>query len=372
VDIRKSYKTTPKGDLQPVEALLKTMLENGMVDTVLGAKSDKDITQIKPEQIGDPENISDMNMNAYIAFNFSKMDSAAKFVHKTMGGGLRNRIGMFGRSCDVRALVELRKRHQVDFNNLIVIGIEEFGQIEQKTLKAFFTSNSLDPTQLSTVRMGRDQMEMDFIGDVQSYPLDSELHVCHNCANCHHKSIQSADVIASFLAGEPVLTALTEKGLTVLEKADAYLEFTETTNESEGMLKEMEAEGRNRQLADIEEFRQKTKLEKMQALGACTACGLCIKSCPVCFCVDCSLQNKRKAKEIDVYTFQLSRLAHIGDSCVQCGKCDSNCPKNLPLNIYLNDIAFNLEEKFGYVTGRSFDDIPPRASISDLKLRFKK
>ncbi|MEX2682508.1 MAG: 4Fe-4S dicluster domain-containing protein [Candidatus Sigynarchaeota archaeon] len=82
--------------------------------------------------------------------------------------------------------------------------------------------------------------------------------------------------------------------------------------------------------------------------------------------------KKRKMKKIDQYTFQLSRIAHIADTCVQCGKCDANCPKNLPLNIYFNDIAMQLEEKFGYASGRSINEIAPRANIADMRTRYKK
>ncbi|MEX2756458.1 MAG: Coenzyme F420 hydrogenase/dehydrogenase, beta subunit C-terminal domain [Candidatus Sigynarchaeota archaeon] len=373
MDIGKSYKATPKAKLPPVEALLKTMLDEKLVDKVLGAKVDKDITQVKPEAIDKPENIKDMNMPAFVAFNFAKMDSAAKFLHKSMGGGLNSKVGLFARPCDMRALVELHKRRQVNLDNLITIGIEEYGQIEQKSLKKFFTDKKIDPTKISSVSItGPNKMQMTVDGKVQEFAFDASLQICRNCSNCRNKHVRNADIKASFLSGDIILSPMTKKGLDVMEKAGKWLDYAESSFDSDAILKEMEEKGKAKQLEDIAEFRKKSPEQKMAALGSCTACGICIRACPVCFCVDCVLMNKRKLKKIDQYSFQRSRIAHIADTCVQCGKCDANCPKNLPLNIYFNDIAMQLEEKFGYASGRSINEIAPRANIADMRTRYKK
>ncbi|MBN2154019.1 MAG: Coenzyme F420 hydrogenase/dehydrogenase, beta subunit C-terminal domain [Candidatus Lokiarchaeota archaeon] len=373
MDVGKPYKATPKAKLPPIEALLKTMLEEKLVDKVLGAKVDKDVTQVKPEAIDKAENVKDMNMPAYVAFNFSKMDSASKFLHKSMGGALNSKVGMFARPCDMRALVELHKRRQVNLDNLITIGIEEYGQVEQKSLKKYFTDKKIDPTKISSVRItSPEKVEMVIDGKSQVFPFDATLQICRNCSNCRNKLVRNADIKASFLSGDVILTPVTKKGLDAMEKAGKLLDYAESSFDGEALLKEMEAKGKAKQLQEIAEFRKKTPEQKMAALGSCTACGICIRACPVCFCVDCILMAKRKAKKIDQYTFQLSRIAHIADTCVQCGKCDSNCPKALPLNIYFNDIAMQLEEKYGYVSGRSIDDVPPRANVTDMRARYKR
>ena len=372
MEIGKAYKATAKTDLPPVEALLKTMLEQQMVDKVLGAKIDKDITQVKPEAIDDPENIADMNFTSYVAFNFAKMDSASKFVHKSMGGGLNSKVGLFARPCDVRALVELHKRRQVNLDNLVTIGIEEYGQIDSKNIKKFFTANGIDPASIQGVTMFADKISLTINGEAQEFPFDENLSICHNCSNCRNKMIYNADIKASFLTDTIILTPQTQKGLDVMDAAKELLDFVETSFDSKTILKPLEDKGRAKQLAEIEEFRAKSPSEKMAALGACTACGICIRSCPVCFCVDCALMNKRKEKKIDQFTYQLSRIAHVADTCVQCGKCDTNCPKNLPLNIYFNDIAMNMEKKYGYVTGRSIKEMPPRADVTAMRSRYQK
>ncbi|HME56265.1 MAG TPA: Coenzyme F420 hydrogenase/dehydrogenase, beta subunit C-terminal domain [Candidatus Lokiarchaeia archaeon] len=372
MEIGKAYKATAKTELPPVESLLKIMLEQQMVEKVLGARIDKDITQVKPEAIDNPENIQDMNFTSYVAFNFAKMDSASKFVHKSMGAGLIYKVGMFARPCDVRALVELHKRRQVNLDNLVIIGIEEYGQIDQKNLKKFFTANGIDPASIQGVTMSADKITMIINGEMQEFPFDETIGICHNCSNCRNKMVHNADITASFLTDTVILTPQSRKGLDIMEAAKDMLDYVETSFDSRSILKPLEDKGRTKQLEEIEEFKAKSPSEKMSALGECTACGICIRSCPVCFCVDCALMNKRKEKKIDQYTYQLSRIAHVADTCVQCGKCDSNCPKNLPLNVYFNEIALDMEKKYGYVTGRSIKDIPPRADINAMRTRYQK
>ena len=99
-------------------------------------------------------------------------------------------------------------------------------------------------------------------------------------------------------------------------------------------------------------------------------CNTCIRVCPVCYCVDCVLQKMRKNKSIDKVTYQLTRIAHDADRCVECGNCDNNCPQNLPLSLYFQSLNDAFREKFGYEAGMSLEDIPFRSAkaISEMEL----
>ncbi|MHA1704357.1 MAG: 4Fe-4S dicluster domain-containing protein, partial [Promethearchaeota archaeon] len=82
------------------------------------------------------------------------------------------------------------------------------------------------------------------------------------------------------------------------------------------------------------------------------------------------LQKKRKAKTINKETYQLTRIAHVADRCVECGNCDNNCPQHLPLSLYFQSLNDAFKEKFGYASGDSIDDIPFRSgrAISQMSL----
>ncbi|MBD3255586.1 MAG: hypothetical protein GF383_10870 [Candidatus Lokiarchaeota archaeon] len=83
------------------------------------------------------------------------------------------------------------------------------------------------------------------------------------------------------------------------------------------------------------------------------------------------LQKKRKDKTINKETYQLTRVAHVADRCVECGNCYNNCPMNLPLSLYFSSLNEKFKEKFDYCPGDSIEDIPFRSgkAISQMELK---
>ena len=123
---------------------------------------------------------------------------------------------------------------------------------------------------------------------------------------------------------------------------------------------------------DLEEWDKLPQAEKITRLQACTMCNTCIRGCPVCYCVDCIVQKKRKEKTINKETYQLTRIAHVADRCVECGNCDNNCPQHLPLSLYFQSLNDAFKEKFGYISGDSIDDIPFRSGRAIKQMELEK
>jgi formate dehydrogenase subunit beta len=120
--------------------------------------------------------------------------------------------------------------------------------------------------------------------------------------------------------------------------------------------------GTTKREAEIAEFLKLSPDERYKTIidvyEKCRRCGVCTRSCIVCFCKDCIVIGKKK--ELDPVLYCLTRLSHMGDSCVQCGKCGQNCPVKIPLPfihlLFLNKI----KDAFGFVPGKK-EDIPPRS-----------
>jgi formate dehydrogenase subunit beta len=187
-----------------------------------------------------------------------------------------------------------------------------------------------------------------------------------------------------------LLQANTEEGEQILEK----LGLTgETDNE---MAKKREA-AVSQLLAGIKEKRQKffdqTKtevggLENLSTVFApCIKCHNCKTVCPVCYCRECffdsptfdleadrylGLAEKRGAirMPVDTLFFHLTRMTHMGASCVGCGCCEEACPNGIPLLKIFQLTGDRVQKLFDYIPGRSLEDELPPAAFREDELQW--
>ena len=66
--------------------------------------------------------------------------------------------------------------------------------------------------------------------------------------------------------------------------------------------------------------------------------------------------------------FHLTRLSHMGTSCVGCGVCESACPNDVPVSSLFNSIGEKLQALFEYVPGEDPAAEPPVASFKEKEL----
>jgi len=124
----------------------------------------------------------------------------------------------------------------------------------------------------------------------------------------------------------------------------------------EGSADALVAEHEQRSLAERANFWK-------QQFARCIKCYACRTVCPQCFCETCVLENNLWVESGMLAppfpSYHLIRAYHTVAKCVGCTECERACPADIPLTVLYTLLRRDAEAMFGYVPGRSVDDLPP-------------
>ena len=362
--------------------ILATLLKEKIVDKIISAKlrvdkksGNLDRFTVQPMLAEKEEDIANFPLTPLIAYGYARTDSASKFLHKSVEGAMNEKVGLIARPCDTRALIELAKIRQVNLDNLFVIGIEDRGMLP-KAGREIKKIKDVDPTKIVKEKVGDTGLivKMDD-GSVK----ELNLTISENCLRCYRKIPVVADLTVSDVgipieSEEIILKVYSDKGNDILEKSGVNKKALpdDVKNTHVNKYNDIIEKAKEKRVKDLEEWDKVPQEEKLAELLKCTSCGICVRGCPVCYCVDCIINKKKKAKTIDNVTYNLTRIAHDADRCVECGNCFNNCPSNLPLSLYFQSLNDAFKEKFGYEAGMSLDDIPFRSAKAIAEMESEK
>jgi formate dehydrogenase subunit beta len=334
--------------------LLQHLLREKIVSEVLSGKEKRNRYAIVPEFISNPEELTDFPLSQLLTYGYSRLDSASnEMLHSKKA--LTIPVGLVARACDIRALVELDKKEQLKWENLFLIGFHDLGKISNKQLKKYFKKEEIDDATITHERTIPTHLLLKFKdGSKKEIPLGPDLNIEGNCLRCIQKNHPLADMVIGTYTlpndseeylifgqsdrGKSILSQLGWENMVVddafVQKYDEFAANIITTCQA-------------KREKDLGEYLSNEN--RFELMTSCTACGMCVKSCPVCFCVTCNLLDQIKAKTMTRMTFLTTRFTHIGDTCVECGKCTAVCPMNIPLDLFFQ----SLRDKFK--TARNFE-----------------
>ena len=344
-----------KSDFQ---GLLKHLLKEKIVDKILSGEEKRKHFSIIPKYVTDPAEIDKFPLSQLLVYGYSRTDSASNTLLHTKES-LNSTIGVIGRACDVRAMIELDKKMQVKIENLFIISFHDVGYIPDKLFTKYFKKNNIDEANIAHEWLTPTHLILKMKkGKMLKIPLGKDINIAVNCSRCIQKSHPLADfLIGTYTIFEKsenyIITAQSARAKTIVDKLkwqDKLIDENQNKQygkEADDIILNCTAK-REKELSEF-----LSNEDRFNLFIKCTGCGMCVKSCPVCYCTVCNLLEQVKAKTMDKVSFVMTRFSHVGDTCVECGRCESNCPVNLPLTSVFQSLRDKFKKERGYESGVS-------------------
>lgn len=360
------------------DKILQTLLKEKVVDKVMSAEIKKDWQTITPKAVEKAGDIKDFPLSQFLVFNYDRLDTAANFVRTKLNGARDDRIAIVGRPCDQRAIVELSKRLQVKKDNLFLIMAEDVGTVSGKDFGKYAKEANIDVNAINRALLTPEKLTLVMKdGSAKDITLGQDVEIQPTCTRCSRKRPLFTDLVISTVGVDPKLdqlyiAAASDRGKMVLEKSGVKLEpLTDVQKETHATsLQKMCDAATDARKKAIAEWKSLPNEKKLEMLNKCTMCGMCIQACPVCFCKDCNLVKQRKEGNIDNIAYQVTRITHVGDACVLCGRCALVCALGLPLDLYFATMNDFTCEEFAYEPGMEPDKPSPR-SVQAVRAKAK-
>jgi formate dehydrogenase subunit beta len=348
---------------QTLQDFFAEMLKAGAVDAVLVPSRISDSPSVKPCLISSPD-----RMDNTVPLGPGFFVNAGPMVSRLTRTRAGSTIAVWLRPCEIRAFVELTKLRQGARDEVIIIGMDCPMALSRSDYDEWAArGNTADEVEKWIHTVYRKP-----VNQVDAWP------VSRACQVCEDPYPMNADVSVMLLGGnldrEIVLRADTQKG----EKLLAALELNQGKEpESRKALLADQASDRTAafQVMDEEMLNQTGSIEALNRFfSACINCYNCRSVCPVCYCKECVFNTDAVAYSPSQYLawadkwgqlplpndtvfYHLTRLAHIGCTCVGCGQCTQACPSHIPVSDLFISVSRNVRKAFDYVPGR--DDEEP-------------
>jgi formate dehydrogenase subunit beta len=369
-----------------VTALLRYALESKHADAVLAtAARDGNRYDGIPVLISDPEDL----IQTAGALHAAPVN-LARCLKEYLDGAAHVRIAVVCKPCDAKAIIELAKREQIDVENVILIGLNCTGTFSPRTARAMYEDEfGVAAGDVIREDVGDGQLTI-WLKDSGEVRMDlAELEQKgygrrENCRRCE-TSIPTMTDLACGKWGTTdgqqatFVEVLSDKGATFLDGAvKAGLILIEQADNEAIELRSAKAEAA-RQLARSWQERDFAPFKSMDLeqrfaywtgqFAQCIKCFGCRDACPICYCKVCWLEAERgyvPGGEIPPHVmWPMVRVAHVMDSCVNCGQCQDACSMNLPLSRLIFMLNREIATIFHYEPGMDLGVAPPCATVTE-------
>jgi formate dehydrogenase subunit beta len=360
--IRGTISVADGDTLGALRALLRSLLENKVVDAMLVPVPTPDGRNLVSTLVHDPEQLAEADPIAPVM-----PIQASRVVSQLTFTGTNERLAVVLKACEWRAVVELTKLKQVSLEKVLTIGVDCYG-----------TYKVLDYGAMAAPEPGLTARLLSSVEPTVGYSWPGrELRTA--CRICENFVPEGVDIRLGLLGVDPrqeILVELADRRadlvpvLGLVEK-----EAPAGREQAIATLREARIARRDEAFATIRE-QLKTREGMMSLFSACLRCHNCTVVCPICYCRECIFRTptfdhasqqymkwagRRGAVRMptDTILFQITRLNHMSASCIGCGLCEEGCPSALPLTLIFRAVGDQVQAVFEYEAGRSLEDELP-------------
>jgi formate dehydrogenase subunit beta len=325
---------------------------------------------IMPTLVTDPDHLNGVDPLAP-AFPMNAAKIVSRLTRKPVGA----KVAAVLRPCEIRAFVELVKLKQGRTDEVILIGMDCLGALQNKDYFQLVEQNATEST-------------IDFYESVlhsKNTEVES-LDLAPACKSCEYPVAENADILMG-LYGMDIDQSLlvesrTEAGDHILKQMN--LSAINAPRARQDAVKALITQRTKYRDEMFDKTRQETdNLEKMSTYFAtCVNCYNCRVACPVCYCKECVFVTdvfnhdpfqylqwaSRKGiikMPTDTLFYHLTRLAHMSTACVGCGQCSNACPNDIPVMELFRTISQDTQRAFDYQAGQSIDQEPPLSTFRE-------
>lgn len=341
--------------LAALQGFLKQLLEHGIVDALIAPLRTPSGT-VTPALVTGTELLSAADPLAPVL-----PGNSATLACKLSVREPRARIGVVLRSCEIRALVELVKMQQASLDSLILIAIDCAGTYHVPVFQRMAQKG--------------DALWQELYKNAAGQPDQPDEALRAACKICEQPVYDNAAISIKLLGGDlnqAIHIELPDEMAAQLGCSPAE------SNGRQAVVDKLIASRTIARDAGFTEMRARLEGEEGIAgvFAACIRCHNCMTVCPICYCKVCvfksqvfdhePIQFMEWAKQkgafrlpSDTILFHLTRLNHMGLSCVGCGMCTEACPAELPVGMVFRAIGQRLQATFEYTPGRNKDEQLP-------------
>lgn len=271
--------------------------------------------------------------------------NTARFIPEYINQNPGKKLGVILRPCELRSLIEMKKRKSFSMANMLIICVDCLGTypIDEFQWRSQ-RKGSIEGLTLEAIKHARQ-------GSLVPYRFRPA------CQMCTAPEAHGADINVEII-GIPVrkfflVNTNREWDKDYFEKNDINMEVAsqEIIEVREKMLAKItERNGRvkDRVMRGLSDILPANVEELISHLADCGSCQKCILNCPIC---SVDLPQKSKDGKYDKQDIMRWLI-----SCSGCGMCEQACPQDQPLSTIFGYIRDQLIEPLNYVPGHSWDE----------------